>query len=68
MLVDITTLIVEIVLLLLISALAWAVWWKIIDKGWKHLEKVLGKKITGWISTVTLFVVIIAIVIDMVRP
>ena len=65
---DITTFIVEIVLLLLISALAWAVWWKIIDKGLEHLEKVLGKKITGWISTVTLFVVIIAIVIDMVKP
>ena len=65
---DIITLIVEIVLMLLITALAWAVWWKIIDKGWEHLERVLGKKITGWISTITLFVVIIAIVIDMVRP
>ena len=65
---DIITLIVEIVLLLLISALAWAVWWKIVDMGWEHLERVLGKKITGWISTITLFVVIIAIVIDMVRP
>lgn len=65
---DIITLIVEIVLMLLITALAWAVWWKIIDKGWEHLERVLGKKITGWISTITLFVVIIAIVIDMVKP
>lgn len=65
---DIITLIVEITLLLLIYALAWAVWWKIIDKGWEHLEKVLGKKITGWIATVTLFVVIIALVIDMVKP
>ena len=65
---DIITLIVEIVLMLLITALAWAVWWKIIDKGWEHLERVLGKKITGLISTITLFVVIIAIVIDMVKP
>ena len=41
---DIITLIVEIVLLLLISALAWAVWWKIVDMGWEHVERVLGKK------------------------
>lgn len=68
MLVDIITLIVEIVLLLLISALAWAVWWKIVDKGWEHLERVLGKKVAGWISMVMFFVVIIAIVIDVVRP
>lgn len=65
---DIITLIVGIVLMLLITALAWAVWWKIVDKGWEHLERVLGKKIAGWISTITLFVVIIAIIIDMVRP
>ena len=65
---DIATLIVGLVLLLLISALAWAVWWKIVDKGWEHLERVLGKEITGWISTITLFVVIIAIVIDMITP
>ena len=44
---DIITLIVEIVLLLLISALAWAVWWKIVDMGWEHLERVLGKKVAG---------------------
>lgn len=64
---DIITLIVEIVLLLLISALAWAVWWKIVDMGWEHLERVLGKKVAGWISMVVFFVVIIAIVIDMVK-
>lgn len=68
MLVDIITLIVEIVLLLLISALAWAVWWKIVDEGWEHLERVLGKKVAEWISMVVFFVVIIAIVIDMVKP
>ena len=67
MLVDIITLIVEIVLLLLISALAWAVWWKIVDMGWEHLERVLGKKVAGWTSMVVFFVVIIAIVIDMVK-
>lgn len=65
---DIVTLIVGLVLLLLITALAWAVWWKIVDKGWEHLERVLGKRIAGWISTITLFVAIIAIVIDMVTP
>lgn len=65
---DIITLIVGLVIMLLITALAWAVWWKIVDKGWEHLERVLGKKITGWISTITLFMVIIAIVIDMVTP
>ena len=64
---DIITLIVEIVLLLLISALAWAVWWKIVDMGLEHLERVLGKKVAGWISMVVFFVVIIAIVIDMVK-
>lgn len=65
---DIITLIVKIVLMLLITALAWSVWWKVVDKGWEHLERVLGKKITGWISIITLFVVIIVIVIDMVTP
>ena len=65
---DIITLIVEIVLLLLIWALAWAVWWKIVDEGWEHLERVLGKKVAGWISMVMFLVVIIAIVIDVVRP
>ena len=65
---DIITLIVGLVLSLIISALAWAVWWKIIDKGWEHLERVLGEKMTGWISIITLFVVIIAIVIDYLMP
>ena len=65
---DIITSIVGLVLMLLITALAWAVWWKIVDKGWEHLERVLGEKVAGWISMVMFFVVIITIVIDVVRP
>lgn len=63
---DIITLIVEIVLLLLISALAWAVWWKIVDKTWAYLEDLLGKKITNCIALISFILIMILLITDIV--
>lgn len=63
---DIITLIVGLVLLLLISALAWAVWWKIVDKTWAYLEHLLGKKITNCIALISFILIMILLITDIV--
>lgn len=65
---DIITLIVGIVLMLLSIALSFAIWGKVIDKAYDHLERLFGENITGWISTILLFLFIITVVTDIVRP
>ena len=66
MLVDIITLIVGLVLMLLITALAWAVWWKIVDKTWAYLEDLLGKKITNCIALISFILIMILLITDIV--
>lgn len=66
MLVDIITLIVGLVLMLLITALAWAVWWKIVDKTWTYLEDLLGKKITNCIALISFILIMILLITDIV--
>ena len=68
MLVDIITLIVGIVLMLLAITLSFAIWGKVVEKAYDHLERLLGENITGWIFTILLFLFIITVVIDIVRP
>lgn len=63
---DIITLIVELVLLFLISVLAWAVWWKIADKTWAYLEDLLGKKITNCIALISFILIMILLITDIV--
>ena len=63
---DIITLIVGLVLMLLITALAWAVWWKIVDKTWAHLEDLLGKKITNCIALISFILIMISLITDIV--
>lgn len=65
---DIITLIVGIGLMLLAMSLAFAIWGKVVEEAYDLLERLFGKNIVGWISMVVFFVVIIAIVIDMVKP
>ena len=65
---DIITLIVEIVFMVLVISLAFAIWMKVVDKAWSYLEKLLGKKITGWISIILTFGLIIAVIVDCIRP
>lgn len=65
---DIITLIVGIVLMLLAIALSFAIWGKVVDKAYDHLERLFGENITGWISTILLFLFIITVVTDIVRP
>lgn len=64
---DIITLIVGLVIMFLIMALAWAVWWKLVDKAWDYLEELLGKKTTDWISIISVFVVVVAIIVKLIR-
>lgn len=68
MLVDIITLIVGIVLILLAISLSYAIWGKVVDIAYDYLEKRLGEKITGWISIILLFLFIIVVIINIVRP
>ena len=63
---DIITLIVGLVLMLLITALAWAVWWKIVDKTWAYLEDLLGKKITNCIALISFILIMISLITDIV--
>lgn len=63
---DIITLIVGLVLMLLITALAWAVWWKIVDKTWAYLEDLLGKKITNCIALISFILIMILLITDIV--
>ena len=56
---DIITPIVGLVLMLLITALAWAVWWKIVDKTWAYLEDLLGKKITNCIALISFILIVL---------
>ena len=68
MLVDIIALIVGIVLMLLAISLSYAIWGKVVDIAYDYLEKRLGENITGWISIILLFLFVIAVVINIVRP
>lgn len=63
---DIITPIVGLVLMLLITALAWAVWWKIVDKTWAYLEDLLGKKITNCIALISFILIMILLITDIV--
>lgn len=63
---DIITPIVGLVLMLLITALAWAVWWKIVDKTWAYLEDLLGKKITNCIALILFILIMILLITDIV--
>lgn len=63
---DIITPIVGLVLMLLITALAWAVWWKIVDKTWVYLEDLLGKKITNCIALISFILIMILLITDIV--
>ena len=64
---DIISLVVSIVLMIFVIALAWAVWWKLVDKALDYLEELLGKNITGWISIILVFVIAVAVVIDLIK-
>lgn len=64
---DIISLVVSIVLMIFVIALAWAVWWKLVDKALDYLEELLGKNITGWISIISVFVIAVAIFIDLIK-
>lgn len=63
---DIITSIVGLVLMLLITALASAVWWKIVDKTWMYLEDLLGKKITNCIALISFILIMILLITDIV--
>ena len=63
---DIITPIVGLMLMLLITALAWAVWWKIVDKTWAYLEDLLGKKITNCIALISFILIMILLITDIV--
>lgn len=63
---DIITSIVGLVLMLLITALAWVVWWKIVDKTWAYLEDLLGKKITNCIALISFILIMILLITDIV--
>ena len=65
---DIIALIVGIVLMLLAISLSYAIWGKVVDIAYDYLEKRLGENITGWISIILLFLFVIAVVINIVRP
>ena len=54
--------------MLLAIALSFAIWGKVVDKAYDHLERLFGENITGWISTILLFLFIITVVTDIVRP
>lgn len=64
---DIISLVVSIVLMIFVIALAWAVWWKLVDKALDYLEELLGKNITGWISIISVFVIAVAVFIDLIK-
>lgn len=64
---DIISLVVSIVLMIFVIALAWAVWWKLVDKAFDYLEELLGKNITGWISIISVFVIAVSVVIDLIK-
>lgn len=63
---DIITSIIGLVLMLLITALAWAVWWKIVDKTWAYLEDLLGKNITNCIALISFILIMILLITDIV--
>lgn len=63
---DIITPIAGLVLMLLITALAWAVWWKIVDKTWAYLADLLGKKITNCIALISFILIMILLITDIV--
>lgn len=65
---DVITLIVSIALMLLAMALAFAIWGKVVDEAYDLLERLFGKNVTGWISIIVFFVVMITIVIDCIMP
>ena len=65
---DVITLIVSIALMLLAMALAFAIWGKVVNEAYDLLERLFGKNVTGWISIIVFFVVMITIVIDCIMP
>lgn len=68
MLVDIIETIVILVFVFLTVSLGYAIWCNLAETAWDHLINILGEKVTGWISVITLFTVIVAIVIETIRP
>lgn len=67
MLVDIVETIVVLVFVFLTVSLEYAIWCNLAETAWDYLRNLLGEKVTGWISVITLFTVIAAIVIETIK-
>ena len=67
MLVDIVEKIVVLVFVFLAVSLGYAIWRNLVETAWDYLRNLLGEKVTGWISVITWFTVIAAIVIETIK-
>ena len=67
MLVDIVETIVVLVFVFLTVSLGYVIWCNLAETAWDYLRNLLGEKVTGWISVITLFTVIAAIVIETIK-
>ena len=67
MLVDIVETIVVLAFVFLTVSLGYAIWCNLAETAWDYLGNLLGEKVTGWISVITLFTVIAAIVIGTIK-
>lgn len=67
MLVDIVETTVVLAFVFLAVSLGYAIWCNLAETAWDYLGKLLGEKVTGWISVITLFTVIAAIVIETIK-
>ena len=67
MLVDIVETIVVLVFVFLTVSLGYAILCNLAETAWDYLRNLLGEKVTGWISVITLFTVIAAIVIETIK-
>ena len=64
---DIVETIVVLAFVFLTGSLGYAIWCNLVDTAWDYLGNLLGEKVTGWISVITLFTVIAAIVIETIK-
>ena len=64
---DIVETIVVLAFVFLTVSLGDAIWRNLAETAWDYLGKLLGEKVTGWISVITLFTVIAAIVIETIK-
>lgn len=65
--VDIIGTIVVLIFVFLTVSLGYAIWCNLAENAWDYLRNLLGEKVTGWISVITLFTVIVAIVIETIK-